>query len=75
MKCLLCNVNFLTEYVLRNHHIRQHLINENDVYLNDLCQPDSAHNSCEICQIEFENVRGKKKNKTHSSFSLWTDVR
>ena len=62
MKCLLCNVNFLSEDELRNHYIWQHLIDENDVYLNDLFRPDSFCEGCDICQTEFENSRSKKNH-------------
>ena len=62
MKCLLCNVNYLSEDELRNHYIWQHLINENDVYLNDLFKADTVYKGCDICQIEFENSRSKKNH-------------
>ena len=62
MKCLLCNVNFLSEDELKNHYIWYHLINENDIYLNDLFKPDSIYKGCDICQIEFENSRAKKNH-------------
>ena len=62
MKCLLCNVNFSSEDELRNHYIWKHLINGNDVYLNDLFKPDGIYTRCDICQIEFENSRSKKNH-------------
>ena len=62
MKCLLSNVNFLSEVELKNHYIWQHQINENDVYINDLFKPDSIYRSCDICQIEFENSRAKNNH-------------
>ena len=62
MKCLLCNINFLSEVELKNHYIWQHQINENDVYLNDLFKPDSIYRSCDICQTEFANSRAKKNH-------------
>ena len=62
MKCLLCNVNFLSEDELRSHYIWQHLINGNDVYLTDLFKPDSIYKGCDICQIESEKSRSKKNH-------------
>ena len=62
MKCLLCNANFLSEDELKNHYIWYHLINENDVYLSDLFKPDNIYKGCDICQIELENSRNKKKH-------------
>ena len=38
----------------------EHLINENDVSLNDLFNPDTVYKGCDICQLEFEKSRSKK---------------
>ena len=61
MKYLLCHINFLSEDVLKNHYIWQHLVNEYDVYFNDLFKPDTNYKGCDIRQIDFGNSRMRKK--------------
>ena len=72
MKCLLCDLNLLSEDVLKNHHIYYYSINENDIYFNDLFKPDTIYRGCDFCHVEFENMRSKKN---YVSFSLWTNER
>ena len=62
MQYLLCNINFLSEDVLNNHYVWQHLVNENDVYFNDLFKPDTNYRRCDICQIDFGNLRIRKSH-------------
>ena len=73
MKCLLCDTNFLSEDVLQNHYIWQHLVNENDVYFNNLFKPDTDNRGCDICQIDFEKFKNEKKACV--SYSLWSSSR
>ena len=62
MKCLLCNLNFLTDETLKNHYIWQHLVNEDNCYFKDLFKPDINHRGCDICKIDFKNSRTRKNH-------------
>ena len=62
MKCLLCDANFLSQVDLKNHYIWKHSINENNIYLNDLFRHDTIYKGCDICEMDFENSRSKKKH-------------
>ena len=61
MRCLLCDVKFLSDDQVRNHYIWDHQVNENRLYLNNLFKPDTIYRACDICQLEFDNS-GIKKN-------------
>ena len=45
MKCLLCNLNFLSDEALKTHYIWQHPVNEGDYYFKDLFAPDTNINT------------------------------
>ena len=62
MKCLLCNLNFLSDETLKNHYIWQHLVNEDNCYFKDLFAPDVNLRGCDICKIFFKNSRTRKNN-------------
>ena len=62
MKCLLCNLNFITDETLRTHYIWHHLINANNEFFEDLFLPDNNLKRCEKCMIEFKNCRSKKNH-------------
>ena len=62
MKCLLCNLNFLSDETLKNHYIWQHLVNEDDCCFKDLFTPDTNTKSCDICRIHFKNSRTRKNH-------------
>ena len=62
MKCLLCNLNFLSDETLKNHYIWQHLVNEDNFYFKDLFAPDVNLRGCDICKIFFKNSRTRKNN-------------
>ena len=62
MKCLLCNLNFLSDETLKNHYIWQHLVNEDNCYFKDLFTPDVNLRGCDICKILFKNSRTRKNH-------------
>ena len=62
MKCLLCNLNFLSDETLKNHYIWQHLVNEDNCYFKDLFTPDVNLRGCDICKIFFKNSRTRKNH-------------
>ena len=52
MHCLLCTINVLCEDVLNNHN----------VYFNDLFKPDTNYRKCDICQNDFGSLRIRKNH-------------
>ena len=54
MQCLLCDSNFLSEEVLKNHYIYYHSINENDAHFKDLFQPNTSDRKCDFCILNFK---------------------
>lgn len=62
MKCLLCESDFLSEEVLKNHYIYNHKINETDAYFNDLFMPDTVYRDCNIGHIKFQKARSRKNH-------------
>ena len=62
MKCLLCNLQFTRENVLKKHYVDYHLVNEDDIHFRELIKPDIIDRKCRICCVNFDNARIKKKH-------------
>ena len=62
MKCLLCNLQFIRENVLKKHYVGYHLVNEDDIHFRELFKPDAIDRKCRICRVNFDNTRMKKKH-------------
>ena len=62
MKCLLCNLQFIRENVLKKHYVGYHLVNGDDIHFRELFKPDTTDRKCRICRVNFDNARMKKKH-------------
>ena len=62
MKCLLCNLNFLSDEALKTHYIWQHPVNEGDYYFKDLFAPDTNIKSCNNLRTRFQKFKDEKKS-------------
>lgn len=62
MKCLLCNLQFIKEKVLKKRYVDYHAVNEEDVHFKELFKPDTTERKCKICHVTFDNAKMKKKH-------------
>ena len=62
MECLLCNLKFMKEHVIKKHYVDYHAVNENDIHFMELFKPNAIDRKCRICRVKFDSARLKKKH-------------
>ena len=61
MECLLCDFQFNSFNLGKNHYLCFHKVAKNNLYFLDLFEPDTVNCVCRICNVKFDMCR-KKKN-------------
>ena len=71
MECLLCNLKFMKERVIKKYYVDYHAVNENDIHFMELFKPNAIDRKCRICRVKFDSAR-LKKSICLVNISLWS---
>ena len=52
----------MSDETVRSHYIWQHLVNENNSYFQELFLPDTNLKRCDICLMNFKNLKMQKNH-------------